>query len=48
MASRVKTLTSEEKSALRNRAKRELARLEVVYADKTMRERISRFKEKCY
>jgi len=46
VASRVKTLTSEEKSALRNRAKRELTRLEVVYADKTMRERISRFKEK--
>ena len=46
MADRVKPLTSEEKSALRERTKRELERLEAVYADEATRERVAKFKEK--
>ena len=46
MADRVRPLTIEEQSALRDRAKRELERLEAVYSDEVAREKISRFKEK--
>lgn len=46
MADRARPLTIEEQSALREKAKRELERLETVYADEATRERIIRFKEK--
>lgn len=46
MADRVRPLTIEQQSALRERARRELERLETVYTDEATRERISRFKEK--
>ena len=39
MADRVRPLTIEEQSALRDRAKRELERLEAVYSDEVAREK---------
>ena len=46
MAKTVTPLTPEEQLALRNRAKAELGRLEAVYADKEIKEKIAVFKEK--
>lgn len=46
MANTVTPLTPEAQLALRNRAKAELGRLEAVYADKEIEEKISVFKEK--
>ena len=46
MSSKVKPLSSEEQHALREKAKSELERLETVYADNQMREKIHTFKEK--
>lgn len=46
MADIVRSLTSEEQRALRGRVKRELERLEAVYSDEVVKEKISRFKEK--
>jgi hypothetical protein len=46
MANKVKQLTAEQQVKLRNRAKTELERLEVVYSDEQTRERIDRFKDK--
>ena len=40
MSSKVKPLSSEEQHALREKAKSELERLETVYADNQMREKI--------
>ena len=46
MSNKVKPLTSEEQYALREKAKSELERLEIVYSDDVTREKIHRFKEK--
>ena len=46
MAKTVTPLTPEEQLALSNRAKAELGRLEAVYADKEIKEKIAVFKEK--
>lgn len=46
MANKTKSLSSEEKLALREKVKSELKRLEVVYAEDETREKIHTFKEK--
>lgn len=46
MSSKAKSLSSEEKLALREKAKSELKRLEVVYAEDETKEKIHTFKEK--
>ena len=44
MSSKAKSLSSEEKLALREKAKSELKRLEVVYAEDETKEKIHTFK----
>ena len=46
VANKLKPLSAEEQHALREKAKSELERLEVVYADNHTREKIHTFKEK--
>ena len=46
MANKVKPLTVEEQHTLREKAKSELKRLEVVYSNDVTREKVQRFKEK--
>ena len=46
MANSVKPLNSDEQRNLRNKAKAELQRLEAVFSDESVREKIDRFKDR--
>ena len=46
MANSVKPLNSDEQRNLRNKAKAELERLEAVFSDESVREKIDRFKDR--
>ena len=46
MANKLKPLTPAEQLALREKARRELERLDSIYADENIREKVLAFKEK--